>query len=56
VWAEYHREGEGWQHVDPTGGGTLACGIYHIPYLTSEDGEMPILYVAAPEIEALEAK
>ena len=56
VWAEFHREGEGWQQVDPTGGGTLTCGIYHIPYFTSEDGEMPILYVAMPEIEVVEAK
>jgi len=51
VWAEYYREGKGWQQVDPTGGGTLPCGIYHIPYFTSEDGEMPILYVAMPRIE-----
>jgi len=56
VWAEYHREDEGWQQVDPTGGGALACGIYHIPSFTSEDGEMPILYVAAPEIDVLEAE
>ena len=43
VWAEFYREGKGWQQVDPTGGGKLRCGIYHIPYFTSEDGEMPIL-------------
>ncbi len=53
VWAEFYREGEGWQQVDPTGGGKLACGIYHIPYFTSEDGEMPILYVSMPKIEAV---
>ena len=51
VWAEYHREGKGWQQVDPTGGGQLRCGLYHIAYFTSEDGEMPILYVAMPKIE-----
>ena len=51
VWAEYYREGEGWQQVDPTGGGQLPCGIYHIPYFTSEDGEMPIVYVSMPDIE-----
>lgn len=53
VWAEFYREGQGWQQVDPTGGGKLRCGIYHIPYFTSEDGEMPILYVALPRIETL---
>lgn len=51
VWAEYYRQGKGWQQVDPTGGGALACGIYHIPYFTSEDGEMPIVYLAMPQIE-----
>lgn len=53
VWAEFYREGEGWQQVDPTGGGKLMCGIYHIPYFASEDGEMPIVYVAMPKIETL---
>ncbi|MBN1419332.1 MAG: transglutaminase domain-containing protein, partial [Planctomycetes bacterium] len=56
VWAEYYREGKGWQQVDPTGGGKLPCGIYHIPYFTSEDGEMPILYVSMPKIEPAQAK
>jgi hypothetical protein len=56
VWAEYYREGEGWQQVDPTGGGKLRCGIYHIPYFTSEDGEMPIVYVSMPRIEVLQAR
>jgi transglutaminase-like putative cysteine protease len=52
VWAEYYREGKGWQQVDPTGGGELPCGIYHIAYFTSEDGEMPIVYLSTPQIEA----
>jgi len=56
VWAEFYREGKGWQQVDPTGGGALRCGIYHIPYFTSEDGEMPILYVSMPRIEATQTK
>jgi hypothetical protein len=56
VWAEFYREGKGWQHVDPTGGGKLRCGIYHIPYFTSEDGEMPVLYVSMPKIEAMPAR
>lgn len=53
VWAEFYREGKGWQQVDPTGGGTLRCGIYHIPYLTSEDGKMPVVYLSMPKIEAV---
>jgi hypothetical protein len=50
VWAEYYRENVGWQQVDPTGGGELPCGIYHIAYFTSEDGEMPVVYLSMPEI------
>ena len=53
VWAEYYVPNKGWQQVDPTGGGRLKCGIYHIAYFTTEDGEMPILYLAMPKIEAL---
>lgn len=56
VWAEFYREGKGWQQVDPTGGGQLHCGIYHIAYFSSEDGEMPILYVSMPKIEPMSAK
>jgi hypothetical protein len=52
VWAEYYREGHGWQQVDATGGGDLRCGIYHVAYFTTEDGEMPILYLSMPKIEA----
>jgi transglutaminase-like putative cysteine protease len=53
IWAEVLVEGGAWQQVDPTGGGVMKCGIYHIPYFTSEDGEMPILYTAMPTIELL---
>ena len=56
VWAEFYREGKGWQQVDPTGGGKLRCGIYHIAYFTSEDGEMPILYLSMPRIETVQTK
>ena len=56
IWAEYLDEGQGWKQADPTGGGKLLCGIYHIPYFTSESGEMPIVYVSMPEIEILETK
>jgi transglutaminase-like putative cysteine protease len=54
IWAEILIEGKGWQQVDPTGGSVLKCGIYHIPYFTSEDGNMPILYVSMPRIEMLD--
>ena len=56
VWAEYYREGVGWQQVDPTGGGLLTCGLFHIPYFVSEEGEMPLLYVQRPSIEMIEFK
>ena len=51
IWAEVLFKDKGWKQVDPTGGGILECGIYHIPYFTSEDGEMPILYLSMPQIE-----
>jgi len=53
VWAEYHDDQKRWQQVDPTGGGRVACGIYHIPYFTTEDGEMPIVYLSMPTIEVI---
>lgn len=53
IWAEVYFDNKEWRYVDPTGGGIVGCGIYHIPYLTSEDGEMPILYLSLPEIEFL---
>jgi len=56
IWAEYLDEGKGWKQVDATGAGKLNCGIYHIPYFTSETGEMPILYVSMPTIEIVETK
>jgi len=53
IWAEVLSEDKGWQQVDPTGGSVITCGIYHIPYFTSEDGHMPILYVSMPNIKPL---
>lgn len=53
VWAEYYREGKGWQQVDPTGGGKVRCGLYHIPYFATENGEMPVVYLAMPKIECI---
>lgn len=54
IWAEVLFEGKEWRQVDPTGGAVLDCGIYHIPYLTTEDGSMPILYLSMPKIELLD--
>jgi len=56
IWAEYLDEGKGWKQVDATGAGKLNCGIYHIPFFTSETSEMPILYVSMPTIEIVETK
>ena len=56
IWAEYLDEGKGFKQVDATGAGKLDCGIYHIPYFTSETGEMPILYVSMPTIEIVQTK
>ena len=52
VWAEYYVGNKGWRQVDSTGGGSLNCGIYHIPLFTSEDGKMPIVYLSMPQIKA----
>lgn len=50
VWCEYYSEGKGWQQVDPTGGGVLPCGLYHLAYFTTETGDMPIVYMGLPTI------
>ena len=50
VWCEYYSEGKGWQQVDPTGGGVLPCGLYHLAYFTTETGDMPIVYMGMPAI------
>ena len=56
VWCEYYREGKGWQQVDPTGGNVLPCGLYHLAYFTSEDGNMPIVYLSMPSIAIVDTK
>jgi len=54
IWAEVMLDRKGWQQIDPTAG--MACGSDYIPYLTSETGHMPILYLSMPEIKRLQAK
>lgn len=51
VWAEYYSPAGGWRQVDPTGAGRIACGIFHIAWFTSNDGDMPVLYLSLPRIE-----
>jgi transglutaminase-like putative cysteine protease len=52
IWAEVLLEGKGWQQVDPTAG--MACGSEYIPWLTSETGEMCLVYLSMPEIQVLD--
>ena len=56
IWAEVLLDGKTWMQVDPTGGGIVNCGIYHIPYITSEDGRMPILYLSLPKVELIASR
>ena len=51
IWAEVLIEGKGWLQVDATGG--MACGSDYISYLTTEDGEMPFVYLSMPRIDIL---
>lgn len=52
IWAEVLYDDQGlWQQVDPTGGTVAPCGIYHVAYLTSEDGGFPLVYLSRPDIE-----
>jgi hypothetical protein len=53
IWAEVLYQGKGFQQVDPTGGGLVDCGIYHIAYLNSEDGSMPMIYLDKPAVSFL---
>jgi hypothetical protein len=52
VWSEVLLAGKGWRQVDPTTG--VACDTDYVPWLTTEDGEMPIVYVSMPRVELAE--
>ena len=52
VWAEVLFDGEGWQQVDPTA--ASACGSDYIPFVSSDDGTVPLLYVSSVHIEKRE--
>ncbi len=49
VWAEAFVDGA-WRQVDPTGGGRLDCYPYHLAWVTSDDGRMPLVYATMPTI------
>lgn len=51
VWAEVLDAKQGWKQVDPTAG--MACGSDYIPYLTTETGDMALVYVSPVRIEVL---
>ncbi|MHC4215635.1 MAG: transglutaminase-like domain-containing protein [Planctomycetota bacterium] len=53
IWAEVLYEGKGFEQVDPTGGGLVDCGIYHIAYMSSEDGSIPMVYLDKPAVTFL---
>ena len=53
IWAEVLYEGKGFQQVDPTGGGLVDCGIYHIAYMSSEDGSISMVYLDKPAVSFL---
>jgi transglutaminase-like putative cysteine protease len=52
IWAEVLLEGA-WRQYDPTAG--MECGSDYIPYLTSADGELGLVYASAVQIEEIEA-
>ena len=41
-------EGQRWRQVDPTAG--MDCGGDYVPYLTTEDGAMPVVDLSSPVI------
>jgi len=51
VWAEVLLEGQGWRQVDPTAG--MGCDCRYIPYIASEDGRVPLVYVSRVDIKAM---
>ncbi len=51
VWAEVLVDGQGWQAVDPSSG--LRCGSDYIPFMTSADGKIALLYLSDITIEVV---
>jgi hypothetical protein len=54
IWAEVLLAGKGWREVDPTAG--MACGSDYIAFLTSETGDMPLVYLSMPKIEIVKSE
>ena len=49
IWAEVLIAGKGWRQVDPQA--NARCDTDYIPWFTTENGEMPIVYMSLPRIE-----
>jgi len=54
VWAEVLVDGNAWKPVDPTSG--IRCGSDYIPFMSSADGEISLLYLSEVEIEIVSSK
>ena len=50
VWAEVLIDDQ-WVQIDPTS--RLKCGSDYIPYMTNEDGKVPLVYISGVKIEPL---
>ncbi len=53
VWTEVHLSGRGWLPVDATCR-WLGTSADYVPWFLTEDGEMPIVYLAMPQLERVE--
>jgi transglutaminase-like putative cysteine protease len=49
VWAEVLVPDEGWRQFDPTAG--LECGSEYVPYLATEQGELPMVYLSDVRVD-----
>jgi transglutaminase-like putative cysteine protease len=49
IWAEVLIAGEGWRQVDPQAG--MGCDTRYVPYVASEDGRIPFVYISAVDIK-----
>lgn len=54
IWAEVLLDEDGWKQVDPTG--FLDCGSDYVPWVTSSNGHMPLLYLSNPRFEVISQK
>jgi transglutaminase-like putative cysteine protease len=52
VWVEVFLAGEGWLALDPTCT-WFGTSIDYVPWLRTDDGHMPVVYVSLPTFERL---